>query len=137
MRYKGSKPESSVGSLWKVQTENAKTSYFIKNLSPLKFLRNLQIFTVYYLLILKLFECRKCFYFEKKSTFKEIFFRIWVIKSLFIFNSFLKSLFKLFKEYFFKVWYPSLKNVGEDKFLVFFLSFWENWDEKIAVHTFI
>ena len=66
-RYKGSKSENSIDSLWKVQTKKAKKDYFF-----LQFLSNLiQIFTVYSLLNFKSFECRN-FVLRKTTLFSKM-----------------------------------------------------------------
>ena len=39
MRYKGSKSEATIGSLWKAQTKIAKKDNFTKNLSPPSFFK--------------------------------------------------------------------------------------------------
>ena len=53
-KYKGSKLESSMGSLWKPQTKKAKKDYFIENISPpTVFKQSYSNFTIYSVLNFK------------------------------------------------------------------------------------
>ena len=78
MRYKRSKSEATIGSLWKAQTKNAKIDHFTKNLSSPSFFKQLSsnFHKKSIIELKKKIECRKFFNFEKKiiKKIKTIFF---------------------------------------------------------------